>query len=95
MTSDSIAVHLDDNNNNNHHEEDGRSSTHWPVFGIKFPKSEVVFFAQVILIYAVVITSLTNISMGSKSELWPHLLIGTLGYLLPNPSIKSSNKPMR
>ena len=78
-------------NNDNSHEDDSCKSSirHWPIFGRKFPKSEVVFFTQVILIYIVVIVSLINISLGSYDKLWSHLLIGCLGYLLPNPNIKS------
>ncbi len=77
--------------------ENGRSSssansteanTRWRILGGKFPKSEVVFFTQVILIYVVVITSLVNISLGSKDQLWVLLLTSCLGYLMPNPSLK-------
>jgi len=64
------------------------NSTSWPVLGVRFPKREVVFFAQVFLIYIVVITSLVNITLGSTSELWVVLLTSSLGYLLPNPSLK-------
>ena len=78
--------------NNISHVEDGRVSPHssqnWPIFGFKFPRSEVVFFSQVILIYIVVITAVVNISLGSKDLLWSHLLVGSVGFLLPNPSIK-------
>ena len=52
-------------------------------------KSDVVFFSQVILIYIVVICSLINISLGSSLQLWIILLTSCLGYLLPNPSLKT------
>jgi len=61
----------------------------WNLFHWKFPKSEVVFFTQVILIYVVVITSIVNLTIGnSDSKLWTALLTGHIGYLLPNPTLK-------
>lgn len=57
----------------------------------KFPKREVVFFCQVIIIYIVIILSLVNLTLNksnSDSKLWIALLSSCLGYLLPNPSIK-------
>ena len=35
----------------------------WHMFGNKVPKTEVVFFMQVFLIYIVVITSIVNLSI--------------------------------
>ena len=76
--------------------ENGRShdssSGRWVLMGAKFPKAEIVFFTQVILIYIVVITSLVNISLGSTKELWILLLTSCLGYLMPNPLLKKINK---
>ena len=61
----------------------------WNVFKWHVPRSEVVFFTQVILIYAVVITSLVNLtSETSNPQLWTALLTGHLGYLLPNPTLR-------
>ena len=64
------------------------SSTKWPMCGRKFPKSEIVFFVQVILVYAVVIVSIANLTYGrSDDKLWISLLSSSLGYLLPNPNL--------
>ncbi len=68
--------------------DSGSHSSNWQVLGSKFPKTEVVFFTQVFLIYGVVITSLINISLGKTEELWIVLLTSCLGYLLPNPTLK-------
>ena len=68
------------------------ASNRWVLMGTKFPKAEIVFFTQVILIYIVVITSLVNISLGSTKELWILLLTSCLGYLMPSPSLKKINK---
>ena len=78
------------------HVESGRSnisssdSHRWLFLGNKIPKTEIVFFAQVILVYVVVITSLVNISIGSPQEFWIVLLTSCLGYLMPNPSLKTN-----
>ena len=66
-----------------------RSSTTWAICGKGIPKSEIVFFSQVILIYVVVCLCLFNLTSGrGDSNLWSALLSGCLGYLLPSPTIK-------
>ena len=68
------------------------SSSRWRLFGDKIPKSEVVFFVQVILIYIVVIVSIVNITLGDRQELWIILLTSCLGYLMPSPTLKLKQK---
>lgn len=71
---------------------DTGSNTQWtvPLVGTKLPKSEFVFFVQVFLIYIVVITSIVNLTInGDEGKLWTALLSSSLGYLLPNPSLKA------
>jgi hypothetical protein len=61
----------------------------WQVFGKEVPRSELVFFSQVLIIYVVVCMCLFNLTTGKgDSNLWSALLSGCLGYLLPNPTIK-------
>ena len=68
-------------------------SSKWHFFGKRMPKSEIVFFVQVTLIYVIVITSVVNITMGNDDgKMWTALLSSSLGYLLPNPSLKRSYK---
>jgi hypothetical protein len=60
-----------------------------PLTSRKMPKSEFVFFVQVLLIYIVVITSIVNLTLNkNEGKLWTALLSSSLGYLLPNPSLK-------
>ena len=67
-----------------------QNSTKWTVFGYKFPSSEIVFFSQMIIILIVVLASVYNLSTHDKNvSLWTTLLSGSLGYVLPNPSIHS------
>ena len=69
------------------------SETHsqrsWPMFGVRVPRAEIVFFCQVIIIYTVIVTSIYNLTTGHKDgHLWTALLSSSLGILVPNPSIK-------
>ena len=65
------------------------TTSKWHLFGNTFPRSEIVFFVQVILVYIVAIVSIVNLSIGrSGDKLWIALLSSSIGYLLPNPSLK-------
>jgi hypothetical protein len=71
----------------------GGGHSHWWIFGQKFPKNEVVFFVQIIIVYVVILTSLVNLTLqrgdnSGEQKLWIALLSSSLGYLLPNPSIR-------
>ncbi len=65
------------------------SSGKWHLCGRSVPKSEIVFFVQVLLIYIVVITCIVNLTLyKDESKLWTALLGANIGYLLPNPTLK-------
>ena len=60
----------------------------WHIFGTECPKEEIVFFCHVIILYTVIVVSY-NLTVGhGDSTLWTALLNSSLGYLLPNPSLK-------
>lgn len=64
-------------------------SSKWHFFGSKLPRSEIVFFVQVLLVYIVVIVSIVNLTIGrADDKLWIALLSSSIGYILPNPSLK-------
>ncbi len=71
-------------------EHSSENSSHkWNVLGWHYPKSEIVFFVQIVLIYTVVITSIVNLTLyKDEGKLWTALLSSSLGYILPNPSLK-------
>ena len=72
-----------------HHHQQQQQQQHWRFWGGRqFPKSEVVFFTQIVLLYIVCICSLVNLSLGNKNQLWVILLTSGIGYLMPNPSLK-------
>lgn len=69
-------------------------SDNWQLLGYRVSKSEVVFFTQVVLLYIVIVTCIVNLSIkNGDSNLWTALLSSSLGYILPNPSLKKQ-KPM-
>lgn len=63
----------------------------WPLCGRVYPKHEIVFFAQIVLLYTVIITSLYNLTRTTENkDLWITLLSSCVGYLLPNPQIRKN-----
>ena len=52
-------------------------------------KNQFTFFAQIIVVYIIIITSLVQISLRSPDkELWLILLSSSIGYILPSPGLK-------
>ena len=67
----------------------GSNERMWHVLGKRVPKGEIIFFTQVIILYAVILTSIYNLTTKQgDSNLWTALLSSSLGYLLPSPTIK-------
>ena len=65
----------------------------WKILGESVPKSEVVFFCQVIIVFTVLCFSLYNLTFkDTSSQLWTSLLSSSLFIMLPNPSISAKNK---
>ena len=61
----------------------------WHFFGTECPKEEIVFMCQVIVLHMVIVVSICNLTAGhGDSTLLTALLSSSLGYLLPNPSLK-------
>ena len=61
----------------------------WHLFGPECPKEEIVLFCQVIILYTVIVVSIYNLTVGhGDSTLSTALLSTSLGYLLPNPTLK-------
>ena len=56
---------------------------------IELLKIGSLFFAQIIVVYMIVITSLVQISLRSPDkELWLILLSSSIGYILPSQGLK-------
>ena len=59
----------------------------WKFCGAKFPKEEIIYFCQVLMVYIVVITSIVSLCISDKNTfLWSSLASGSVGNLLPSPS---------
>ena len=55
----------------------------------KLAKNKLTFLSQIVIIYAIIITSLVQISLQSQDkELWLILLSTSIGYILPSPGLK-------
>ena len=62
----------------------------WCCSGSRVPRAEIVYLCQIVLILIVVIASIYNLTTErGDQQLWTALLSSCMGYLLPNPSIKS------
>jgi hypothetical protein len=68
----------------------------WKVCCIKAPAEEVVFCSQLLIAYIVILVSLVNLCFNTANVcLWTTLASGTIGYLLPSPSLKHiKNEPV-
>ena len=61
----------------------------WHLFETECPKEEIVLFCLVTILFTVIVVSIYNLTIGhGDSTLWTALLSSSLGYLLPNPSLK-------
>ena len=72
---------------------DTSTRTEWKGLGSTCSKELVVYIAQVLLVYIIVITSILNLTVNqdtqseSSNRLWTSLLASSVGYLLPNPKL--------
>ena len=59
------------------------------MFGTVCPKEEIVFLCQVIVLFTGILISTYNLTTGHEnSNLLMALLSSSLGYLLPNPTLR-------
>ena len=73
-------------------QSDTESVSSWVTCGKKTPRSGVVFLCQVLILYTVIVVSIYNLTVESEnSTLWVVLLSSNMGYLLPNPTIKTKH----
>ena len=56
--------------------------------GNRVPKNQFTYISQIIVIYAIIATSIVHLSIQSQDrELWLILLSSSLGYILPSPGL--------
>ena len=57
--------------------------------GNRVPKNQFTYISQILVIYAIIVTSIVHLSLKSEDhELWLILLSSSLGYILPSPGLK-------
>ena len=57
--------------------------------GNRVPENQFTYISQIIVIYAIIATSIVHLSIQSQDrELWFILLSSSLGYILPSPGLK-------
>ena len=55
--------------------ENRTHSEHWQLMGRILPKSEIVYFCQMLIVYVIIVTSIVNLLLqNQKNELWITLL---------------------
>jgi hypothetical protein len=67
------------------------NSETWVFGGKALPRSEIVFFCQMLILVIVILASVINLSLGAQSDLWIVLLSTSLGAILPNPNLKRNH----
>ena len=50
-----------------------RVGVRWKFCGAKFPKEEIIYFCQVLMVYIVVITSIVNLCISDKNTSEPSI----------------------
>ena len=72
-------------------DEDNPERRSWKFFNSRLPRSEVVYFTQILIILFSTVVSSTKLVFsdldGKESTFWFSLLSCTLGYVLPNPKL--------
>ncbi len=64
------------------------SQIHWKLFGSVVPEKEVVFLAQILILYFIIISSVICLAKDIQpKELWISLLSAGIGIIVPSPSL--------
>jgi hypothetical protein len=70
---------------------DSKSNIKYGWFSSCPTADEILFIAQILVLFIVVCTSIYNLSAGNgDSNLWTALLTSSIGYVMPNPKVKKS-----
>ena len=65
---------------NDQSDQSSNRSSRWKFFGQNLPRSEIVFFVQVIMVYIVAIVSVVNLTINRYNDkLWIALLSSSIG----------------
>lgn len=63
-------------------------STHWKVFGEKIPRSEIFYFAQLVICVALIISCMVMLALNDPNrKYWMVCLSSLVGYVMPSPHL--------
>ena len=64
------------------------SVSHWRFFVEKVPRSEIVYFAQLFMCVALIITCVVMLALHDPNrEYWMVVLSSLVGYIMPSPQL--------
>ena len=73
-----------------------QKSRKWALFGEDFPREEIVFLCQFVILSIVIVFSLINLSVGNGNEsIWTFLIGTALGALVPCPQMQNKVKKLK
>ena len=65
------------------------SVSHWKMFGEKVPRAEIVYFAQLFMCVALIITCVFMLALHDPNkEYWMVVLSSLVGYIMPSPQLQ-------
>ena len=66
--------------------------SHWKLFGEKIPRAEIMYFAQLFMCVALIITCVVMLALHDPNrEYWMVVLSSLVGYIMPSPQLQKSN----
>ena len=72
-------------------DEENHERRSWKFFNFRLPRSEVVYFTQILIKLFLIVMSLIKLVFSQldceESKFWFSLLSCTVGYALPNPKL--------
>ena len=81
---------------NGSHSSQVTSITHWRLFGEKIPRAEIMYFAQLFMCVALIITCVVMQALHDPNrEYWMVVLSSLVGYIMPSPQLQKSNTQSR
>ena len=72
------------------YDSDQQERKSWIFCDKRFPRSEVVFFVQTLLVFLLVTVSITCLAVAETCEeqtVWIAILSSAVGYMLPSPKL--------
>ena len=65
------------------------SVSQWKMFGEKMPRSEIMYFAQLFMCVALIITCVVMLALHDPNrEYWMVVLSSLVGYIMPSPQLQ-------